>query len=104
MQFKNKNVIFKKWKMLKIQWLNPLKSFVAKIATIASDIDSTNEFPLPLWAEMGSMGILGVTAPEKYGGLNASYSLHCKIMSQISEYSASIGLSYAAPQIFVLIK
>lgn len=44
---------------------------------------------------MGSMGFLGVTAPEEYGGLGLKYSDHCIIMEEISRCSASIGLSYS---------
>lgn len=44
---------------------------------------------------MGSMGFLGVTAPEEYGGLGLKYSEHCIIMEEISRCSASIGLSYS---------
>lgn len=65
------------------------------IAPLAEKVDKENDFPSHLWKEMGSMGFLGVTAPEEYGGLGLKYSEHCIIMEEISRCSASIGLSYS---------
>jgi isovaleryl-CoA dehydrogenase len=67
-----------------------------RIAPIAADIDRTNQFPAHLWKEMGELGILGVTASEKYGGAGLGYLAHCVAMEEISRASASVGLSYGA--------
>jgi len=45
---------------------------------------------------MGDMGLLGITAPEKYGGLGLGYSHHCLVMEELSRGSGSVGLSYGA--------
>ncbi|KAF5841387.1 isovaleryl-CoA dehydrogenase, partial [Dunaliella salina] len=55
-----------------------------------------NEMPMSLWQDMGSMGLLGVTAPEEYGGLGLGYREHCMAMEVISASSGSVGLSYGA--------
>ena len=34
------------------------------IAPRAEEIDRSNEFPQELWAELGGMGLLGITIPE----------------------------------------
>ncbi|GAB4574599.1 MAG: isovaleryl-CoA dehydrogenase [Rhodothalassiaceae bacterium] len=67
-----------------------------KIAPRAAEIDATNSFPRDLWPEMGALGLLGITAPEDYGGAGMGYLAHCIVMEEISRASASVGLSYGA--------
>ena len=67
-----------------------------RIAPQAAEIDRTNYFPVPLWREMGDLGLLGITAPEGYGGSGMGYLAHCVAMEEISRASASVGLSYGA--------
>lgn len=45
---------------------------------------------------MGDLGLLGITAPEEYGGLNLGVVDHVIAMEEISRGSGSIGLSYGA--------
>jgi len=42
------------------------------------------------------MGLLGLTVPEKYNGLNLGYVAQTLAMEAISQASGSIGLSYGA--------
>jgi len=67
-----------------------------KIAPIAADIDRSNEFPAGLWAELGALGLLGVTADPDYGGSGMGYLAHVVAVEEISRASASVGLSYGA--------
>ncbi|MDG2475162.1 MAG: isovaleryl-CoA dehydrogenase [Paracoccaceae bacterium] len=67
-----------------------------EILPIASDIDKTNEFPLILWKQMGSLGLHGITVPEANGGVEMGYLAHCVAIEEISRASASVGLSYGA--------
>src|SRR5690606_29800924 len=67
-----------------------------KIAPIAAEIDSSNEFPPHLWTEMGALGLLGMTADPEHGGTGMSYLAHVVAMEEISRASASVGLSYGA--------
>ncbi|RWS29828.1 isovaleryl-CoA dehydrogenase-like protein [Leptotrombidium deliense] len=48
------------------------------------------------WRKLGSIGVLGVTAPSKYGGLELGYFEHVLVMEEISRVCAAIGLSYGA--------
>ena len=67
-----------------------------KIAPIAAETDEKNEFPNDLWPAFGEMGLLGITAPEEFGGSGMGYIEHIIAMEEISRASASIGLSYGA--------
>ncbi len=67
-----------------------------RIAPLAAEIDRSNEFPARLWAEMGALGLLGMTADPDYGGTGMGYLAHVIAVEEISRASASVGLSYGA--------
>ncbi len=66
------------------------------IAPRSAEIDERNEFPQELWAELGELGLLGITIPSEYGGAEMGYLAHLVAMEEISRASASVGLSYGA--------
>ena len=68
----------------------------AEIAPRAAEIDRSDRFPPDLWPKMGSLGVLGITVAEDYGGADMGYLAHMVAMEEISRASASIGLSYGA--------
>ena len=67
-----------------------------RVAPLAAEIDSTNEFPRALWKELGDLGLLGITVEHDYGGSELGYLAHVIAMEEISRASGSIGLSYGA--------
>ena len=67
-----------------------------EIAPLAADIDRNNEFPTPIWNQLGQAKLLGLTIPKKFGGTDKGYLAHLVAMEEISRASASVGLSYCA--------
>ena len=81
--------------------INMLRDMVRKfaaeeIAPRAQEVDEKNEFPTDLWCKMGDLGLLGLTAPEEFGGSNMGYLAHVIAVEEISRASASVGLAYGA--------
>ncbi len=68
----------------------------AEITPRAFDIDRNDQFPMDLWQKLGSLGVLGITVPEEYGGAGLGYLAHIVALEEISRGSASVGLSYGA--------
>lgn len=67
-----------------------------RLAPIAQNIDQSNAMPRELWAEMGALGMHGITVPEAEGGLGLGYLAHAVAVEEVSRASASVGLSYGA--------
>ena len=74
-----------------------VRDFVrTEIMPQAADIDRADRFPGELWQKMGNLGLLGITAEERFGGASMGYLEHIVAMEEISRGSASVGLSYGA--------
>ncbi|THF91522.1 MAG: isovaleryl-CoA dehydrogenase [Sulfitobacter sp. SK025] len=67
-----------------------------RVKPMAADIDLKNEFPPTLWEEMGSLGLLGMTVEEEFGGSAMGYVAHTVAVEEIARASASVSLSYGA--------
>src|ERR1043165_6499349 len=58
--------------------------------------DETQEFPAPVFRELGKLGMMGVLVPEEYGGAGMGYFEYKAVLEEISKVCGSIGLSVAA--------
>jgi alkylation response protein AidB-like acyl-CoA dehydrogenase len=58
--------------------------------------DESQEFPLPVFKQLGALGMMGVLVPEQYGGAGLSYFEYKAIIEEIAKVCGSIGLSVAA--------
>ena len=67
-----------------------------RVKPMAAEIDASNEFPAGLWQEMGELGLLGITVPERFGGAGMGYLAHTVVVEEIARASASVSLSYGA--------
>ena len=67
-----------------------------RLRPMAAEIDATNDFPAQLWREMGDLGLLGITVPEEYGGIDLGYVAHTVAVEEVARASASVSLSYGA--------
>ena len=56
-----------------------------EVAPIAARIDETGEFPLETVRKMGAIGLMGITAPEAYGGVGADLVSYVLAMVEISK-------------------
>ena len=67
-----------------------------RVKPLAADADAQNLFPADLWAEMGELGLLGITIAEEDGGAGMGYLAHVIAVEEIARASASVSLSYGA--------
>ncbi len=58
--------------------------------------DEKQEFPIPIFKELGKLGLMGVLVPQKYGGSGLGYFEYSAVIQEISKVCGSIGLSVAA--------
>lgn len=83
-----------------IELRSTVRSFVEKELpqTLVQKIDREGEWDgfREFWKKLGSMGFMGVTVPEAYGGLDLGYMEHTLIMEELSRASGALALSYGA--------
>ncbi|XP_021097391.1 isovaleryl-CoA dehydrogenase, mitochondrial isoform X2 [Heterocephalus glaber] len=88
-----------KKQMEELQLRQTMSKFLQEhLAPKAQEIDQSNEFKdlREFWKQLGSLGVLGITAPVQYGGSGLGYLEHVLVMEEISRASGSVGLSYGA--------
>lgn len=74
------------------------KFLLNNLAPVADQIDKDDRFAgrARFWKQLGEMGLLGVTAPVKYGGSGLGTMEHLLVMEEMSRISAAVGLSYGS--------
>ncbi|NLU71417.1 acyl-CoA dehydrogenase [Streptomyces sp. HNM0575] len=68
-----------------------VRDFAAKeIAPIVEELDSTERFPEEIYAQMGELGLMGVTVPETDGGAGGLVGDYVAVMEELSYGYASV--------------
>jgi isovaleryl-CoA dehydrogenase len=67
-----------------------------EIAPVADRMDREDYFPRDVFRRLGEQGFLGVTIPEKFGGLGLSYRSQALILEEIARVSPALALSVGA--------
>ena len=67
-----------------------------KLLPLAERMDNEEWWPEDLCAELGSLGFLGVTVPEKYGGVGLGLLESGLILQAFSRWNHAVGLSWVA--------
>ena len=74
-----------------------IRNFAAKeIMPIAERIDEEDKWPDGMWKKLGDLGIMGITADEKYGGAGADLLSAVLVVEELAKASPSIALSWGA--------
>ncbi len=88
--------------------LNEEQELIAQVAAAARQFaqqqirphvmewDEAQHFPVPLFQELGKLGMMGVLVPEQYGGAGLGYREYVAVIQEIAKVCGSIGLSVAA--------
>ena len=73
------------------------RRFVRKeIAPVADRMDREDFFPRDVFRRLGEHGFLGLTVPEKFGGLGLSYVAQALVLEEIARESPALALSVGA--------
>ena len=56
--------------------------------------DREASFPFENFADFRSTGLLGVTIPQQYGGLGASYADYVRVSEEVGRYCGATGLTF----------
>ncbi|NOZ86468.1 MAG: acyl-CoA dehydrogenase [Deltaproteobacteria bacterium] len=63
-----------------------------KIKPNAAKWDKDHTFPKEVIRELGGMGLMGVTVPEKWGGAGMDYVTYVLVVSELSKACAGVGV------------
>lgn len=74
-----------------------VRDFMEKeIEHLTAQIDREDKFPEGIWRKMGELGMLGVTVPEKYGGVGLDYLAHVIAGEEMARICPALSLSAGA--------
>jgi short/branched chain acyl-CoA dehydrogenase len=67
-----------------------------KVAPVAEELDRESRFPYDLVAEMGELGLMGMTVPEEYGGGGADTISYAIAVEELTRVDSSVAITMAA--------
>jgi alkylation response protein AidB-like acyl-CoA dehydrogenase len=65
-------------------------------APVIGDYYERAEFPYPLVAQMGQMGLFGLPIPEEYGGMGGDYVALCVAIEELARVDSSLAITLEA--------
>ncbi len=66
----------------------------AELAPRADELDRNKDFPRDLVDKMSELGLLGITVPEEYGGVGASFLAYILAVIEITKRSAAASMTF----------
>src|SRR5215216_4255091 len=76
------------------QWRDLARDFAQReIRPQAADLDRNQKFPYDIVAEMASLGLMGLTLPEEYGGSGGDFVAYNLALEEISRADTSVGVT-----------
>jgi alkylation response protein AidB-like acyl-CoA dehydrogenase len=67
-----------------------------QVAPVIGDYYQREEFPYPLVAQMGRMGLFGLPFPEQYGGMGGDYFALCLVLEELARVDSSVAITLEA--------
>jgi butyryl-CoA dehydrogenase len=79
------------------QFRRTVRDFAEKeIAPRAAEWDREHHFPVDVVQKMGQLGLMGLTAPEEYGGADGDFTSLCVAIEEIGRVDQSMGITLEA--------
>jgi short/branched chain acyl-CoA dehydrogenase len=66
------------------------------VAPVIGDYYEREEFPYPIVAQMGEMGLFGLPFPEEYGGMGGDYFALCLAIEELARVDSSVAITLEA--------
>ena len=74
-----------------------VRDFAASvIAPHVAEWDRAHHFPIDVVQQMGDLGLMGLTAPEEYGGADGDFTSLCVAIEELGRVDQSIGITLEA--------
>jgi alkylation response protein AidB-like acyl-CoA dehydrogenase len=67
-----------------------------RVAPVAAELDREQRFPYDLVAELGELGLMGMTIPEEYGGAGADTVSYAMAIEELTRIDSSVAITVAA--------
>jgi len=69
---------------------------LGRVEPLAEELDRDHRFPYELVAEMGELGLMGMTVPEEYGGAGADTLAYAIAVEELTRVDSSVAITMAA--------
>jgi alkylation response protein AidB-like acyl-CoA dehydrogenase len=67
-----------------------------EVAPVIGEYYERGEFPYPIVAKMGAMGLLGLPFPEEHGGMGGDYFALCLTLEELARVDSSVAITVEA--------